>query len=331
MKIEVNHTYLVKGNVLESGCIIKILDKQVRHVTPIHTNEVFQYEVVKGKDPGCCNWFESGSYFERCLTPDNISDEKIVIQRIDNDVIATRYKGDTEVNFAIAKCHPDDKFNFEIGADIAFNRLQNKLYTCNSDFDWVGFENGEFDVFLTKETQYSFLYCAETLGFKWRTGTNPTKFMPSADIWYASKTYGDDKKVFGFWYPESYTSDKKFVVWKPEYAEINDDDKKFSWNEFINGSIAVKVSPNMVREFIALAESNNCTWEYAQEDESNNCTYGYAQGYDNVLEKIVSDATALDLDIYFYTNGNINNEFTFRYYKPKQKELVTMYSTVDIH
>lgn len=318
MKIEVNHTYLVKGNVLESGCIIKILDKQVSYVTPVHTREVFQYEVAKGKDPGCCKWFESGSYFESCLTPDNISDEKIIIQRIDNDVIATRYKGDTEVNFAIAKCHPDDKFNFEIGADIAFNRLQNKLYTCNSDFDWVGFENGEFDVFLTKETQYSFLYCAETLGFKWRTGTNPTKFMPDGDIWYASKTYGDDKKVFGFWYPESYTSDKKFVVWKPEYAEINDGDKKFSWNEFSNGSIAVKVSPNMVREFIALAESNNCTW-------------GYAQEYDNVLEKIVSDATALNLDIYFYTNGNINNEFTFSYYKPKQKELVTMYSTVDIH
>ena len=47
--------------------------------------------------------------------------EKIVIYREDNKVIAKYYKGD-EVVIAVAKCAPEDEFDFGYGAKLAMNR-----------------------------------------------------------------------------------------------------------------------------------------------------------------------------------------------------------------
>ncbi len=45
---------------------------------------------------------------------------------VKGDTVHAVYKnGDEVINRTVAKCHPDDKFDFEIGAKLAFNRLMN--------------------------------------------------------------------------------------------------------------------------------------------------------------------------------------------------------------
>lgn len=58
---------------------------------------------------------------ELCLAcSDN---EKIVITADGTETLARRYVDGKVVDRAIAKCHPDDKFDFLIGAMVAFDRL----------------------------------------------------------------------------------------------------------------------------------------------------------------------------------------------------------------
>lgn len=64
------------------------------------------------------HFFEQGSNFEKSLKP--LKNESIVIYRKGQEVIAldktTGYK-------AVAKCCPDDEFDFNVGAKLAFERL----------------------------------------------------------------------------------------------------------------------------------------------------------------------------------------------------------------
>ena len=70
----------------------------------------------KGKDRHC--WWCPDLILER--VPVN---EKIVITTDGKITTATKYDGKTVVKTAVAKCSPDDKFDFETGAKIAFDRL----------------------------------------------------------------------------------------------------------------------------------------------------------------------------------------------------------------
>ena len=62
-------------------------------------------------------FFDEGSRYAEELVPVN---ECIVIYRKDNKVIAL---DKTTGNKGVAKCSPDDEFNFETGAKLAFERL----------------------------------------------------------------------------------------------------------------------------------------------------------------------------------------------------------------
>lgn len=53
---------------------------------------------------------------ERC-------DKKVVITVDGKTTLARLYEGDKVIRSAEAKCSPDDKFNFDVGAEIAFKRL----------------------------------------------------------------------------------------------------------------------------------------------------------------------------------------------------------------
>lgn len=110
-KFKVGERYQVGSiSVLEDGNIIKITDVNKDNVT---------YETIKGHGPVASD-FNADSPFARHLTKVKCKDESIVIYRKDNKVIAldklTGKKG-------IARCCPEDTFNFETGAKLAFERL----------------------------------------------------------------------------------------------------------------------------------------------------------------------------------------------------------------
>lgn len=70
----------------------------------------------KGKDGHC--WWCPDLILERAPVND-----KIVITTDGKTTTATKYDGKTVVKTAVAKCSPDDKFDFLTGAKIAFDRL----------------------------------------------------------------------------------------------------------------------------------------------------------------------------------------------------------------
>jgi len=61
---------------------------------------------------------------ERLLKP--ISDNKIVITTDGKTTLARLYEGNKVVKSAQAVCSPDDEFNFDYGARLAFDRLMDK-------------------------------------------------------------------------------------------------------------------------------------------------------------------------------------------------------------
>ena len=108
MKFEVGKLYKVTKTTTK-GNVIKI--------TEDFGDGEYKYEVVTNVKEDLFGSFVSGSAFADSLKPVK---ECIVIYRKYNDVIAldrsTGRKG-------IAKCSPEDKFDFGIGAKLAFERL----------------------------------------------------------------------------------------------------------------------------------------------------------------------------------------------------------------
>lgn len=60
--------------------------------------------------------------------------EKIVITHDGKTTTATKYCGDGSKVTATARCAPEDEFNFEVGAKLALERLDEKV---NDNFEWV--------------------------------------------------------------------------------------------------------------------------------------------------------------------------------------------------
>lgn len=111
-KIEIGKLYRVGfyGSV-ESGNVIRIKEAIVRRGSP-----GFRYETVKGNKP-LNNTFSADSLFGMSLIP---VQEMIVIYRKDNKVVALDKATGKE---GVARCAPEDTFNFETGAKLAFKRL----------------------------------------------------------------------------------------------------------------------------------------------------------------------------------------------------------------
>lgn len=101
MKIEVGKRYKYYETIIE------ITEK---------AGERYYFNVVKGSDDGLLFFNENSLYAEE-LVPVN---ECIVVYRKDSKVIAL---DKTTGKTGIAKCSPEDKFDFGIGAKLAFERL----------------------------------------------------------------------------------------------------------------------------------------------------------------------------------------------------------------
>lgn len=232
MGIHVNGIYVVGGNCNEKGNIIRIKD---------YGHGYYYYYTIKGENY-VCDRFARDSTFEKNLVyygcdypiklkgneeEDNI-DEKIVVLRNGNAVTATKYMNGKMVNSATAKCHPDDKFDFNVGAKIAVGRLigennntdkkvldktlgeakeevkqkvdklKGEIYfdvtrdfwnNLTSDF-WDSFKKGKIQVRVTYRNIESFLQVAKNEGIEWRNGKTFNPFCyPSPYFWNLNVVY----------------------------------------------------------------------------------------------------------------------------------------------
>lgn len=112
------------------------------------------------------------------------------------------------------------------------------------------------------------------------------------------------------WFEQDSYFDQHLIPYTLNIKDLHSRYVSNTWRNFRTGTVAVKVNPDMVQTFIQIAELNNCNWGFKSESDA-------------VIEKIISNAQQLNLDVYFYANGNIHNEFTFSFAPPKQKEVVT--------
>ena len=85
-----------------------------------------EVRIVSEWGKGCCQ-NSSGKMDKWCWTENWIAglarENKIVITSNGVETLARLYDGNKVIKTATAKCSPDDKFSFETGAKIAFERL----------------------------------------------------------------------------------------------------------------------------------------------------------------------------------------------------------------
>ena len=130
----------------EAGNIIKITD--------IYGN-ICRYETLKGKNLSQRS-FGDRSPFAKCLEP--VNQNKIVITTDGITTTAKLYDGKTVVKIATAKCSPDDEFNFETGARIAFDRLTLEIPKAPTNvFDWDEFKTKPVCVLVNEDNAKFFM------------------------------------------------------------------------------------------------------------------------------------------------------------------------------
>lgn len=138
-KFNVGERYKVGGIIgTEIGNIIEIT--AVNDLT-IH------YKTIKGSSDNSRFNFHECSYFADNLIPVTEQNEKIIIIRDGQKVTARKYVNEQLVNSAIARCSPDDTFDFDTGARIAVHRLLNIKEVSQDEqtnmFDGLTFEQAE--------------------------------------------------------------------------------------------------------------------------------------------------------------------------------------------
>lgn len=207
MKFEIGKMYRVGGDCQETGNVIKITGKREACGTV-----KYLYATVSGKTPWKnAEFFDKGSIFAKSLVPvvqykkpEILPREpKIVVCRDGNRVIASLYEGGKKVAAGVAKCSPEDTFDFATGARIAFDRLMSeKASPSREDIYhktkgvlstvkdskrvvalsvWTRFELGKMAVQVNRETIDNFLKECEERGYTWRCGDKATERNPFRD------------------------------------------------------------------------------------------------------------------------------------------------------
>lgn len=125
MKIEVGKTYRVTGGTI-NGATVKIIDADKKH-SPMS----YRYVRVDGTNQ-FSSWFHAGSPFAGWLRPVD-SEMKIVVLRDGNKVTATSYRDGEKITTGVAKCSPEDTFDFAVGSRIALKRLFAKSDLSDSE------------------------------------------------------------------------------------------------------------------------------------------------------------------------------------------------------
>lgn len=178
------------NNIPETGNIIEI--------TRVEGHQAY-YKTIKGEHDRYYDKFDERSEFANSLIPvteQSDSTKKIVITTDGKTTTAKMYDGKSCIKVSEARCCPSDTFDFQTGAEIAFNRLFGEP---KNEFDWNAFKSQNMAVIVTRETIKSFLSEAEKHGCVWRSGLKPTQWNP-AEEFELEKTYLygiKNKDIFG--------------------------------------------------------------------------------------------------------------------------------------
>ena len=173
-KFNAGERYKVGGDSeYEAGNIIEITDVK---------GHMVYYKTIEGNPDFHDERFHENSHFSHCLVPiteQNDSTKKIVITTDGKTTTAKMYYGKSCIKVSEARCCPSDAFDFQTGAEIAFNRLFGEQ---EKKFDWNAFKSQNMAVIVTRETIKSFLSEAENHGCVWRSGTKPTELNPAEEF-----------------------------------------------------------------------------------------------------------------------------------------------------
>lgn len=200
---------------------------------------------------------------EECF---DLFEEKIVITREGKKTIAKYYVNGKVMEKGLARCCPEDTFDFATGAKIAFDRMLGFAEpTLETAFDWNSFIKGDIFVEVTRETIGDFLKECEKNDCSWcdHVATEWNPFESYDRIPEELKRIAeiincrlDDKAwihmvdgnlMFRDRAPED-TS--KAIVWE----------KSFDWEAFKSGKFAVKLTEENEKSFLKAAENNGCKW-----------------------------------------------------------------------
>ena len=199
---------------------------------------------------------------EECF---DLSEEKIVITRKGKKTIAKYYINGKVMEKGLARCCPEDTFDFATGAKIAFDRMFGFAEsTLETAFDWNGFIKGDIFVEVTRKTIGDFLKECEKNDCNWSdhaaTEWNPFESYdsipeelkgvlslisvsaPSNELYIHMV---DGKLKFSNDEPKD---SSKIIVWE----------NSFDWEAFKNGKIAVKLTEENEKSFLEAAEKNGC-------------------------------------------------------------------------
>lgn len=137
-----------------------------------------------GKDGYC--WWCSPEVLE--------SADEITIKRYGNKVVAKCGR-----KVGVAKCSPEDEFNFNLGAKIAFCRLMG--ITIEDGFDWKKFKAGTLYVKCTKDNFSEFVIEAKKHGCTFEGNEKFNPFNELGDVFmraivHTDKTYVGNNNVF---------------------------------------------------------------------------------------------------------------------------------------
>jgi hypothetical protein len=120
---------------------------------------------------------------------------KVVILQNGNAVMATQYVNGKKVNASIARCCPEDAFDFAFGAKLALERLLDCMGSApETAFDWDKFISGDVWVQTNSSNTDAFLQACEEHHLTDRTGDRPTKLNVFRDFNNASEI---EKALYG--------------------------------------------------------------------------------------------------------------------------------------
>lgn len=251
-KFIVGERYKVGGDSSETGNIIEI--------TKVDCTWCY-YKNIESE----CTFdrFMPGSHFAKTLIPvaaRKFDEEKIVITRKGNKTIAKYYLNGEVMEEGLARCCPEDEFDFETGAKLAVFRMFGAMK--NSAFDWNAFAAGKIKKAVTRENIDAFLKECDAHDLTWRhhkaSEWNPFKIKEKVSSLSKSKVFGEFFKELLdtlFDLPETI-----YISVVDGVMKFSDKESTFDWEKFKNHEIAVKVTPENVMEFLQEAEKNGCHW-----------------------------------------------------------------------
>lgn len=200
---------------------------------------------------------------EECF---DLFEEKIIITREGKKTIAKYYVNGEVMEKGLARCCPEDTFDFATGAKIAFDRMLGFAEpTSETAFDWNGFIEGDIFVEVTRETIADFQNECEKNDCNWEdhaaTKWNPFEHYDRMSeetkriaeilncrlgdkVWICMV---DGSLMYDSCAPED---GSKVVEWK----------NSFDWEAFKSGKIAVKLTDETEKSFMKAAEKNGCKW-----------------------------------------------------------------------